>query len=73
MNKIYILEHFDFSPEQFEEINALGKVKYFEKANQQEIDDAIQNADAILLDWLDPDPILAKIGGAIHLFAVHGL
>lgn len=36
-------------------------VKYFEKANEQEIDEAIKNADAILLDWLDPDPILEKM------------
>ena len=61
MKKIYILEHFDFSAKQIEKLNTLGDVRYFEKANQQEIDEAIKNADAILLDWLDPNPILAKM------------
>ena len=61
MKKIYILEHFDFNEEQFSRLKSLGQVKYYEKASEKEIDEAIQNADAILLDWLDPDPILAKI------------
>lgn len=61
MKKIYILEHFDFSAKQLEKLNTLGDVKYFEKANEKEINEAINNADAILLDWLDPDPILAKM------------
>jgi len=58
MKKIYILEHFDFSDQQIKKLNSLGDVKYFEKANTQEIDEAIKNADVILLDWLDPNPIL---------------
>lgn len=61
MKKIYILEHFDFTAEQIEKLNSLGNVKYFEKANEQQIEEAIENADAILLDWLDPNPILAKM------------
>ncbi|MBQ3502411.1 MAG: hypothetical protein IJA72_01990 [Clostridia bacterium] len=61
MKKIYILEHFDFSEEQMKRLKSLGDVIYFEKANQQEIDEAIKNADAILLDWLDPNPILAEM------------
>ena len=61
MKNIYILEHFDFSEEQMKRLKSLGDVTYFEKANQQEIDEAIKNADAILLDWLDPNPILAEM------------
>ena len=61
MKKIYILEHFDFTDEQLKRLNSLGEIRYFEKATQNEIDDAINNADAILLDWLDPNPILSKM------------
>ena len=61
MKKIYILEHFDFSAKHIEKLNTIGDVRYFEKANQKEIDEAIKNADAILLDWLDPNPILAEM------------
>lgn len=38
-----------------------GSTKYYEKASQSEIDEAIENADIILLDWLDPNPILARM------------
>ena len=61
MKKIYVLEHFDFSAKQIERLNALGDVRYFEKANGQEIDEAVKVADAILLDWLDPNPILEQM------------
>lgn len=61
MKNIYVLEHFDFNNEQWTRLNSLGEVKYYEKANEEQIKDAINNADAILLDWLDPNPILAKI------------
>lgn len=61
MKTIYILEHFDFTDAQMKRLKTLGEVKYYEKANDQEIADAINNADAILLDWLDPNPILAKM------------
>lgn len=61
MKKIYVLEHFDFTDEQMKNLQSLGEVKYYAKANEQEIDEAIKNADAILLDWLDPNPILAKM------------
>lgn len=61
MKKIYVLERFDFTDEQMKNLQSLGEVKYYEKANEQEIDEAIKNADAILLDWLDPNPILAKM------------
>ena len=60
MKKIYVLEHFDFSKEQLDRLNALGEVFYFNKATKQEIERAIEDADAILLDWIDPDPILKK-------------
>lgn len=61
MKKIYILEHFDFTMKQVEKLNSIGDVKYYEQANKQQIEEAIENADAILLDWLDPNPILAKM------------
>ena len=61
MKKIYVLEHFDFSDEQMAKLQSLGEVTYYQKANEQEIEEAINNADAILLDWLDPNPILAKM------------
>ena len=61
MKKIYILEHFDFSAEQMKKMKALGEVRYFDKANQQQIDEAVEKADVILLDWIDPNPILAKM------------
>lgn len=61
MKKIYILEHFDFNSEQMDRLKTLGEVIYYEKANEEQINDAIKNADAILIDWLDPDPILAKM------------
>lgn len=32
--KIYVLEHFDFSVEQMDRLKSLGEVKYYEKANQ---------------------------------------
>ncbi len=59
MRNIYVLEHFDFTDKQMERLQSLGEVKYYEKANDQEIAEAINKADAILLDWLDPNPILA--------------
>lgn len=61
MKNIYVLEHFDFTKEQLDRLNALGNVKYYEKANEKDIDEAIMNADAILIDWLDPDTILQKL------------
>lgn len=61
MKKIYVLEHFDFNEKQLNKLNSLGEVKYYEKANQLEIDEAIDKADAILIDWLDPVPILSKM------------
>lgn len=61
MKNIYVLEHFDFSKEQMEKLQSLGNVKYYEKASEQEIEQSIKDADAILLDWLDPNPILAKM------------
>ena len=61
MKKIYILEHFDFTKEQIERLKSIAEVKYYEQANEQQIEEAIENADAILLDWLDPNPILAKM------------
>ena len=61
MKKIYVLEHFDFDKEQLERLHSFGDVKYFQKATEDEIADAVENADAILLDWFDPDPILAKM------------
>lgn len=61
MKKIYILEHFDFSDSQLKKLKSLGEVLYYEKANEKQVEEAIENADAILIDWLDPDPILAKM------------
>lgn len=61
MKKIYVLEHFDFNEEQLNRLKNLGELHYFDKANQEEQKEAINNADAILLDWLDPNPILEKL------------
>lgn len=61
MKKIYVLEKFDFTEKQKERLNTLGEVKYFEKANEIQQQEAVENADAILLDWIDPNPILAKM------------
>lgn len=61
MKKIYILEHFDFDEMQLNRLKHLGEVHYFEKATESEQNEAIDNADAILLDWLEPNPILAKM------------
>lgn len=61
MKQIYILEHFDFAPEQMQKLNSLGEVHYYEQATQDQIDQAINKADAILIDWLDPNPILEKM------------
>ena len=61
IKKIYILEHFDFTNEQMSELKSLGNVFYYEKANEMQIEDAIKKADVILLDWLDPNPILAQM------------
>lgn len=63
MKQIYILEHFDFNQQQMSKLQSLGNVHYFEKANDNEIDEAIENADVILLDWIDPNPILARMSG----------
>ena len=63
MRRIYILEHFDFTDEQMSRLRSFGEVKYFDKASQTQIDEAINNADAILIDWLDPDSILEKCRG----------
>ena len=61
MKKIYILEHFDFDEMQLNRLKQLGEVHYFEKANESEQNEAIDNADAMLLDWLDPNPVLANM------------
>ena len=61
MKEIYVLEHFDFSNEQINLLKSLGNIHYFEKANNKQINEAIKFADVILLDWIDPDPILSKM------------
>lgn len=61
MKKIYILEHFDFNEMQLNRLKSLGEVHYFEKANESEQNEAIKFADAILLDWIDPDKILPNM------------
>lgn len=61
MKNIYILEYFDFSEEQLERLNKLGNVKFFDKAEQKDIDEAIKNADVIMLDWIDPTNIINKL------------
>ena len=61
MKKIYILEHFDFTEAQMQKLKSIGEVKYYEKATESQIDKAVNNADAILIDWLDPEPILEKM------------
>lgn len=61
MKKIYVLEHFDFTREQRARLDALGEVKYYEKAIDHDIAEAIREADAILIDWIDPDTILPKL------------
>ncbi len=61
MKKIYVLEKFDFSKEQLDRLKALGEVKFYQKANDDEQMQAVKDADAILLDWIDPNPILAKM------------
>ena len=61
MKKIYILEHFDFSNSQMDRLKSMGEIVYYEKANKKQINEAIKNADALLIDWLDPNPILEKM------------
>lgn len=61
MKKIYILEHFDFDEMQLNRLKQLGEVHYFEKSTECEQNEALDNADAILLDWLDPNPVLANM------------
>jgi len=74
MKEIYVLEHFDFSNEQMNRLKKLGNVHYFDKANEQQIDEAIDRADAILLDWIDPNPILEKMGGgALYAFLIQDM
>ena len=46
---------------QLNRLKQLGEVHCFEKANESEQNEAIDNADAILLDWLDPNPVLANM------------
>ncbi|MBQ7467025.1 MAG: hypothetical protein IJS74_03010 [Clostridia bacterium] len=74
MREIYVLEHFDFSDEQLKRLKSLGNVHYYQKANEKEIGEAIKNADAILLDWIDPNPILEKLrGGYLYAFLTQGM
>ncbi len=44
-----------------EKLKSIGDVIYYENANVEQIGEAVDNADAILLDWLDPNPVLAKM------------
>lgn len=61
MKKIYVLEKFDFSEEQLERLRSLGDVKLFDRANEAEQAEAAECADAILVDWIAPDPMLEKM------------
>lgn len=61
MKEIYVLEHLDFTDEQFNRLKKLGNVHYFKYANEIEIAEAIQKADAILFDWIDPDKLLPNL------------
>lgn len=61
MKNIYVLEHFDFTEQQMEKLKSLGNIKYFQKATEKQTEDAINNADAILLDWIDPTEIITKM------------
>ncbi|MBQ7579101.1 MAG: hypothetical protein IJT25_01020 [Clostridia bacterium] len=55
------MEHLDFTDEQFNRLKKLGNVHYFKYANEIEIAEAIQKADAILFDWIDPDKLLPNL------------
>lgn len=61
MKDIFILEHFDFSDKQFEELKSLGNIHYYEKATDSEIKNAIESNGIILLDWIDPNDILKNM------------
>jgi len=61
MKLIYILEKFNFTDAQHAKLKTLGNVQYFDKANQDQIDQAAKNADIILLDWIDPTNIITKM------------
>ena len=71
MAEIYVLEHFDFSQNQLDRLNKLGTVHYFDYADQEQIEEATQKADAILFDWIDPNILLQKISGGIYMSAIH--
>ena len=62
MKNIYVLEHFDFNDAQLARLkNLAGEFRYFESATQKQIDEAVEFADAILLDWIDPTDIITKM------------
>ena len=61
MKNIYVLEKFDFDENQKQKLNSLGNVHYFDFANDEQIEEATKNADAILFDWIDPNKILPKL------------
>ncbi|MBQ7453034.1 MAG: hypothetical protein IJS68_02065 [Clostridia bacterium] len=61
MKAIYVLEHLDFDEEQMSKLNSLGRVHYFDYANDEQIKEAIEKADAILFDWIDPDKLLPNL------------
>ena len=67
MKEIYILEHFDFNEDQMKRLKTLGNLHYFDRANEEQIAEAVEKADALLIDWIDPNPILEKLRGGVFI------
>ena len=61
MKKIYVLEKFDFSSEQLQRLRSLGEVKLYDMASAEQQMEAACNADAIMVDWIPPDPMLERM------------
>lgn len=58
---IYILEKFDFSDKQIDRLKKLGNVKFYDKAQQSDIEEAANKADVVMVDWIDPTDLITKM------------
>ena len=50
-----------FVKSSIDKLKSLGNVHFYEKANEKDVEEAQNNADVIMLDWIDPTNIITKM------------
>ncbi|HOI97665.1 MAG TPA: 2-hydroxyacid dehydrogenase [Candidatus Pacearchaeota archaeon] len=59
--KIVVLEKIDFTDAQKQRLNSLGDVSYYALSSEEECGERVKGADAVIIDWLDPNSFLSEM------------